>query len=197
MNRDLLRYYLGRLVDAKDLSPQCARVRDLMLTKNVDDRNRLSALLDYLDGGGPIRDDTVQWLRRGIRGHYGGEGYVLDVPAKEEAEFWLTLHRRYPDNACLCFVAADARFGWDTPEALRLFFRAFELDSSLVHELEGGVCEFIGNSEHRLGLELVRLSDAVKKGDMHYLREVLPELRDEFREDAGALKRIEQVARDA
>lgn len=119
MDRSLLRYYLGRWADANDLSPQCTGVRDLMLAKKVGDHSRLKAVLEFLAGSDPIQDDTVTWLRRGIRGHYGGEGYVLNVTAQEEAAFWLTLHERYPTNAWLCFVAADARFGWDTPASLR------------------------------------------------------------------------------
>ena len=168
-----------------------------MLARKVGDRNRLGAVLDFLDGSDPISDDTVQWLRRGIRGHYGGEGYVLNVPDKDEAAFWLALHQPSPENAWLCFVAADARSGWDDPEAIRLFFRSFELDASLVHELEGWVCNVIGESEYRLDLALIRLAEAVKKNDANDLHTKLTELRFEYREDPEALRRIEQVARDA
>jgi hypothetical protein len=197
MNRDMLHYYLGSLADATDLSPQCARVRDLMLAEKIGDQDRLDAVLDFLDGREPISDDTVQWLRRGIRGHYGGEGNVLDVSAESEASFSLTLHDNYPNNAWLCFVAADARFGCGYPEALHLFFRAFELDSSLVHKLGGDVCEFIADSEYRFDMELIRLADAVSRKDTCYLHETLAEFRREYREDMNALRRIEQVVSDA
>src|SRR5688572_25977282 len=125
MNRSALDYYIGS-ARPKRLSPQCRQVREILLDGAAEhDYARLRAVLEYLDGRRALEEDTVRWLRRGLRGHYGGEGYVLAVSPGEEARFWHELHRRYPADASLCFTAADALYlaAGDRTEAFCLFLR--------------------------------------------------------------------------
>jgi hypothetical protein len=165
MNRDLLNYYLGSLANSTTLSPQCLKVRDLLLADDGSDQDRLHHVLEFLTGTEPIEDDTVRWLRCGIRGHYGGEGYVLDISDDEEAAFWEMLRVKYPQNAWLCFVAADAKFFLDTSASLELFIRAIEMEPSLIYKLGGEVWETIQASEQGLRFDMLRLAKAKQSGD--------------------------------
>src|SRR5262245_44524752 len=171
------------------------KVRELLLSEAKSDLQRLDRILKFLDGSRVIDNDTVEWLSRGIHGHYGGEGYVLNISFAEEAAFWYALHQKCPDHARLNFVAADAAYLANWPNALEIFFQAFELDSSLIYGLEGSVWQQIQQSDFRLKFALILLKDSVREGDQQDLDELLEELRADFAGDLHALQLIEAAAR--
>ena len=147
MNRSTIEYYTS-VVTVQ--SAQCQGVREAVFGDAPDDQTRLREILALLDGTVVLERDTSSWLINGIRGHYGGEGYALDVSSDEEAAFWLELHRRYPDRAPLCRTAADALLmsnRGDFSQALRLFITAFELDPAQVYKVGGEVSEALQESE--------------------------------------------------
>ena len=196
MNHQILLYYVGSLATSTSLSEQCTRVREILLVEDITDKARLVEILKILNGVIPIFDDTAEFLNRGIRGHYGGEGYALDVTWQEEAAFWYTLHLRFPEHAKLCLIAADAAYLAHQPNDLQLFSRALELDPSLISKLEGSVTNKIldsGASPIRLQYELILLRHAVKQHDQDYISEVESELRVLFRENAIALQEIDKA----
>ncbi len=191
MNRDLLKYYLGQFYDDPGLSPQCVDVRLAFLDDSPDDLSRLSAVLGVLDGIVPIEDDTILWLWRGIRGHYGGEGYVLEVTPEDETEFWLELASRYPRSEVLRFVAADALFPGDG--SLEMFLEAFEINPRLVWELEGSVAEAFSESERAATCELYRVRCDITDGDKDEIDEAIDDFREIFKNDPEALRQLDEI----
>jgi tetratricopeptide (TPR) repeat protein len=191
MNKDLLKYYLGRLFKRSDLSRQCLEVKRALLREASDDSSRLTSVLEILDGRDEIGADTVEWLRRGIRGHYGGENYVLDVSRQEETDFWMELAARYPKSATLSFVAAGSLF--PSEGALRMFLKSFELNPELVWELGGDVSEAFAESEHAAHCELFRLRSDLEAGNTEEALETVEQFREMFGHDEQALRKLEHT----
>ncbi|MGV3721119.1 MAG: hypothetical protein ACO1SX_09435 [Actinomycetota bacterium] len=167
-----------------------------MLLEGADDRDRLRAVLSLLSGSEPLECDTVSWLRRAIRGHYGGEGCALDISSTEEAEFWAELQRRYPENAALCLTAADARYlsgSGEPSETLQLFARAFELEPSRVFDVEGEASAALQESEIAPEYWTAYTRALLEREGAEALAEWLPELREIFADDPDGLRRVEQA----
>lgn len=97
----------------------------------------------------------MDWLRFGLRGHYGGEGYVLDVSQDDELAFWLRLHRRYSQHARLCWVCTVTQVYVSAEEFMPSFRHAVSLDARLALELDGEIVEYV--EESGFGEELERM----------------------------------------
>lgn len=194
MNISTVLYYLGSMARSTTLSPQCTQVRELLLDQSIaDDRQRLAKIRDLVSSASVIDADTIQLLRRGIRGHYGGEGYALSVPLDEEAEFWGRLRILFPENGELCMVAADALYITGAKGALELFVEALALEPSLAYQLEGSVCSALENSKYKLQYGLARLKDSIQRNYQDEIAETLSELRTDFQDDQAALHLIDEV----
>ena len=194
MNRSTIDYYVTGI---SIKSEQCRLVREALFGEAPDDQTRLRAVLTLLDGTVVLERDTASWLINGIRGHYGGEGYALDVTSDEEAAFWLELHRRYPDRAGLCRTAADALLmsnRGDFAEALRLFIAAFELDPAQVYKVGGEVSEALQESELAPEYWTAVGRMVLAEQGATALAEWLEELREDLGvSDPEGLRRIEQA----
>ncbi|MBZ0280237.1 MAG: hypothetical protein K8L97_05825 [Anaerolineae bacterium] len=194
MNISTVLYYLGDLARSTTLSPQCTQVRELLLDQSItDDHQRLAKIFHLINSSNSIDADTVHLLRRGIRGHYGGEGYALSVPLNEGAEFWQQLRVRFPENGELCMVAADALYVTGAEGALELFVQALALAPSFAYQLEASVCGALENSEYKLQYGLARLKDSIQRNYQDEVAETLSELRTDFQGDDAALRSIDEV----
>lgn len=195
MNRENMIYVLGKLVQANDLSPQCQTVRGMLLADN-DDKDRIRELLSFLDSSESLKEDTVTCLVRGIRGHYGFEGYTLDISFQEEAQFWMTLRRRFPSNPQICLAAADSVFLAEGPteQALDMFFEAFEMEPERQMSFGADVNDAMLNSTiHRLRYQLQLLRWTVAEGYADYIGEIAEELKTEYSDNVQVLEEINRI----
>lgn len=193
LNYDELTYNLGFYAKAKNLSPQCAKVRELLFADAASDRERLERIQQFLIGFTEIEEDTVKWLIRGIPPHFG-EKHILDVSAAEESDFWYALHVKYPQHASLLFVTANFAFMANWLNALELLFQALELDSSLINaDLDRSVSEAIDRSPFRLKYLKLSLAIALERNYEEFLHVEIPELQDQFAGDVEALRLIDEA----
>jgi len=192
MDRNLAGYYLTAF-RKKRMTPQCAGVAELFWS-DMDDRRKLEQITTFLRGATQLHDDTVAYLKRGIRGHYGGEGYVFGIDAEEEMHFWSELHDLFPEHAGLTFVAADAAYAVDEPRALVMFLDCFAREPEMVYQLEGAVVgSFLDSVELCLPYELALLKATVAEGDVEEIHECEKELMATYASDTQALYRIRAV----
>lgn len=136
-----LRAYLlnGLPVDLRDpirLSEQARRVRALLLDEGLTDQVRVKAAREALHGDDHLERDTFIWLKAVLRGHYGIEHTAAELTPEEQLGFWEVLSARFPENAELRLVHADALLLVGRVEpALDLFLRSFEQVPALIFEM--------------------------------------------------------------
>jgi hypothetical protein len=144
VNVGLVRYHLGPLATAENVSAPCAAARAVLLDEQLDDQGRLERVLEVLTLQTALDAQTLTLLERGIRGHVGGEGYQLDVSQEAEAVFWHGLASAFPQHAALHRIAGDAAYLADgrlSERALAGLERAVTLAPQEAFKLDGGLCD--------------------------------------------------------
>lgn len=184
------------LHDPSRLTDQARQARALLLDESIDDRARVQAILELLSRDDRLERDTLIWLKRVLRGHYGIEYAAADLDESEQLRFWGSLASHFRGDVPLALLHADALLlAGESRRALDVFNDCFEADPTTMFDVGGEVGEMMqeegGQPWFRYRLAMLR--NAVNDGDEELVSELDAELRAERAGDAAALAAIDRA----